>query len=432
MSHFRLARISLILAAIGLTAAPVLHAADPKPAAEAPKPETVRPEMFKLIETNAIKELITAKKFTEVQDRINQAAALPNITPFETFILDNTRLRLAQATNNGPELIKATEAMIASGRLQPADKQNFIIAQASTYYNTLKNYPKAIEQIKRYLAEGGDPEVSRAMLIRSYYLINDNASAIPELTFVIDRAEKAGKVPQLEDLKLLSSCYGKLKDYPNYLVVKEKEVKYYPTPEAWSDVIHRVMNKPTFNQSLVLDVLRLLNVATKTMEPEEYTELVELALKSNLPGEAKKVIDAGYAAGVLGTGSNAALHKKQRDQAVKSAADDVKNATANEAAANKSKDGTGLVNLGFAFVTTDQFDKGIELMQKGIAKGGLKRPAEARLQLAEAYAMAGRKDEAIKAFEGVTEKDGSGDLARYWIMWLNRPGQTAAAAPAAK
>ncbi len=165
---------------------------------------------------------------------------------------------------------------------------------------------------------------------------------------------------------------------------------------------------------------------------EVAEELVELALKSNLPGEAKKVIDAGYAAGVLGTGSNAALHKKQRDQAVKSAADDVKNATANEAAANKSKDGTGLVNLGFAFVTTDQFDKGIELMQKGIAKGGLKRPAEARLQLAEAYAMAGRKDEAIKAFEGVTEKDGSGDLARYWIMWLNRPGQTAAAAPAAK
>ena len=60
MTKFRLARISLILAALGLNAAPAIlgasaHAAEKAaPAPEAPK-DVVRPEMYKLIDPAQIK-----------------------------------------------------------------------------------------------------------------------------------------------------------------------------------------------------------------------------------------------------------------------------------------------------------------------------------------------------------------------------------------
>ena len=52
--------------------------------------------------------------------------------------------------------------------------------------------------------------------------------------------------------------------------------------------------------------------------------------------------------------------------------------------------------------------------------GGLKYPDEARLHLGIAYANAGKKPEALAALKAVQGKDGSADLARYWILQLNR------------
>ncbi|MDZ4279118.1 MAG: ABC transporter substrate-binding protein, partial [Dehalococcoidia bacterium] len=49
---------------------------------------------------------------------------------------------------------------------------------------------------------------------------------------------------------------------------------------------------------------------------------------------------------------------------LQAAADDAKSIASGEASAMKSKDGTGLINLGYAFVTMDQFDKGLDLIQK--------------------------------------------------------------------
>jgi hypothetical protein len=68
-----------------------------------------------------------------------------------------------------------------------------------------------------------------------------------------------------------------------------------------------------------------------------------------------------------------------------------------------------------------QFDKGIDLIAKGIAKGGLKNPEDAKLRLGVAYAKAGKKDEALKALEAVKGSDGTADLARYWMMHVNAP-----------
>jgi tetratricopeptide (TPR) repeat protein len=190
MSHFRLARISLMLAAIGLTAAPALmtsaHAqkAAAPAAADAPKPDTVRPELFKLIDSTVIKQMMAEKKYDEVQARITQAEAFPAKTPYETYVVDRMKIALGSATGNDAMTMAALEAVIASGRLSAPEQSEFVLALGNAYYNA-KNYPKAIELMKRYQKESPTPEKARSTLIRAYYLNNDFATTRTEALALI-------------------------------------------------------------------------------------------------------------------------------------------------------------------------------------------------------------------------------------------------------
>ncbi|WP_426100450.1 tetratricopeptide repeat protein [Massilia sp. TSP1-1-2] len=429
MSQFRFARISLILAALGLNAAPALlasaHAQAKPAAAEAAKADTIRPDMFKLLDPAKVKEMMTAKKFPEVQANIAAAEAFPNITPYEGYVINRMKLALAASSGNDAMAMAALEPVINSGRLDAQEKANFIEALANYNYNA-KNYPKAIEWLKVYQKESTTPDKVRPALARAYLVTNDYANAKAELEKVIAAADKAGTKPAQDDLRLLAGAAGKLKDTALYTTTLERLVTLYPTPEFWTDVLRRMTNKTTFNDRLRLDGYRLQMTTAKEMESDEYLDMAERAMMTGFFGEAKQALDAGFAAGKLGTGKDGPKHKQQLDKAAKAAADDAKTIDAGEAGALKAKTGTPLVNLGYAYVTLGQFDKGIDLIKQGIAKGSLKNPEDAKLRLGVAYAKAGKKDEALKAFEAVKGSDGTAELARYWTMHLNAPMAVAA------
>ena len=436
MSSFRFARISLLLAAVGLNAAPALmtsaHAQKAAAPAAAPVADTVRPEWFKLLDPAAIQKLMTEKKYADVQARLTQAEAFPAKTAYESYVLERMKITLATATGNDAMATSALEAVIATGRLAPKDQGDFILTLGSRYYDA-KNYSKAIEWFNRYQKESPTPEKVRSLLTRAHYLNNDFATAKTLLLSLIADAEAAGQAPSLEDLRLLGSAASKLKDNPTYVMALEKLVALYPSDDYWTDLLHRLPSKPGYSQALDIDLFRLEAVAVKTMEPDLYVELAELALTAGFPTEAKNALDAGYAAGVLGTGANAAKHKQLRDRANRNAADDVKNIAAGEASAAKAKDGAGLVNLGYAYVTMGQFDKGLALMEQGMARGITRRADDYKLRLGMAYAKAGRKAEALSTFGSIKGADGLGDLARYWAFWVNRPAAAPVpVAPAAK
>ena len=65
---------------------------------------------------------------------------------------------------------------------------------------------------------------------------------------------------------------------------------------------------------------------------------------------------------------------------------------------------------------------GLQLMQQGVAKGGLKRPEDAKLHVAIAYLLAGDGAKAQAAFKTVSGNDGTADLARLWSHYARRKG----------
>jgi hypothetical protein len=79
--------------------------------------------------------------------------------------------------------------------------------------------------------------------------------------------------------------------------------------------------------------------------------------------------------------------------------------------------GDELVKVGYALASLGDADRGIALMRQGIAKGGLKRPDEARLHLGMAeLAAPAHKAAGVQTLKSVKGRDGSGDLARLWLL----------------
>ena len=80
------------------------------------------------------------------------------------------------------------------------------------------------------------------------------------------------------------------------------------------------------------------------------------------------------------------------------------------------KDGNVLVTIGYTFVGFGDTQKGIGMLERGIAKGGLKHPDEAKLMLGIAYFQAGQMPKAIQTFDSVTGSGGAQDVAHLWSL----------------
>jgi hypothetical protein len=122
---------------------------------------------------------------------------------------------------------------------------------------------------------------------------------------------------------------------------------------------------------------------------------------------------------VLGQGAEAERHKRLRDLVLKRLDEEKAGRAAAEKEAAAAKDGNALVGLGFALATGGEAAKGVPLMQQGIAKGGLKRPEDAKLHLGIAQVLAGDA-KAQATLRSVGGADGTTDLARLWSLYARR------------
>jgi hypothetical protein len=225
--------------------------------------------------------------------------------------------------------------------------------------------------------------------MQNYYKQGNVAALEGELR----NAEKRGTLSE-DQLGMLANIQLKKNDKAGYVNTIEKLAANYPKAQYWGDLLNRVQGKPGFSGRLMVDVWRLKLANNLMKKPSEYMEMAQLVLQAKAPAEAIKVIDKGYKAGALGTGPDAARHQRLKDLAEKTLAEQNKNFATDEALLTKEKD---------------------------IKAGGLKYAEDAKLHLGEAYAVAGKKQQAISTLKSVGGKDGTAELARYYIMAINKP-----------
>ncbi len=368
--------------------------------------DALRPDVAKPLA--AAQELYRAHKYRDALGKIAQAAAVPNRTPYETYMVEEMRGAAAMAAGDTGTAAQAYESVLNSGRLSGEDEQRTTAALAGIYFQQ-KNYPLAIRTAQRYLKAGGtDPEM-RTLLTQSYYLSNDCAPVVSQLKASTDAQANGGHAPDEGQLQMLATCAQKVKDGNAYRGALGLLVAYHPSPAYWDEMIAAIRGTPGYLSSLDLDIYRLRRATGSLATADAYMEMTQLALVAGSPAEGKQVIDQGFATGVLGKDAQADREKRLQALAAKRAQ------PGGDAATPVTPLDTGM-NLVFS----GRAQQGLPMMEQAIAKGGLEHPDAARLRLGEAYYVAGQKARAVQVLRTVKGTDGSGDLARLWTAVASR------------
>ena len=378
--------------------------------------QAMRPEVGKPLQQAS--EMLRAGKGREALAKVREAEAVGNKTAAEQLMVDRMKGSAAQRAGDNATAIQAFEAVFpkVSGNdaAQVAESLAFAHSQA-------KDWGKTSQWIQKAQSLGSSSAQLKQLQSYVQGQSGDFAAIGREAAVAVANAEQAGRRPEEGDLLRLADAQSRTGNPAGQTATLEKLVAHYPKKEYWVIYLGRVQRKSGFSDRFSLDLMRLKLATGVLNKTEEFMEMTQLALQAGYGAEGKQIVDKGFAAGALGVGAEGERHKRLRDLANKQEADGKASIDQRAAAAAAAKDGNDLVNIGFAYATMGQADKGIALMEQGIAKGGLKRPEDAKLHLGVALLKSGKhKAKAVQTLRSVQGADGAADLGRLWALQANQ------------
>lgn len=378
----------------------------------------VRPEVGKPLQQAS--DLLKAGKAKEALAKTREADAVGGKTPAEQLMIDRMKGAAAQRAGDNATAIAAFESVFASGKLAGAEQAQ--IAESLAFaYSQQKDWARTGQWIAKAQAAGSTSAQLKQLQAYVQSQSGDYAAVAKEAQAAIAAAESAGRKPDEGDLLRLADAQQRMNNNAGRTATLDRLLAYYPKKEYWAIFLAQLPRKSGFSDRFSLDVLRLKLATGNLAKTDEYMEMAQLALQAGLATEGRAVVDKGFAAGVLGTGEQAERHKRLRDLAVKQEAEAKSSIDKQVQEASAAKDGNGLVQAGYELITMGQFDKGIALIEQGIAKGGLKRPEDAKLRLGLALLQSGKhKAKAIQTLRSVQGSDGAADLGRLWAVYASQ------------
>ncbi len=372
----------------------------------------LRPEVGKPLQQAS--ELLKAGKGREALAKVREAEAVGGKTAAEQLTIDRMKGAAAQRAGDNSAAVDAFESVFpkVSGAEQRQVAESLAFA-----YSQLRNWGKSQQWLDKAQALGSNSAQLKQLQSYLQAQTGDYAAIARDAAASVAAAEKAGKRPDEEDLLRLADAQQRTNQTTGYIATLEKLLAYYPKKDYWNAYLGRLIRKPNFSTRFGLDVMRL-KLATDTLDDTaEYMEMAQLALQARLPAEGLKIVQKGYASGALGKGPEAERHARLRDLAIKRDAEQKESIAGDAAQAMNAADGNDLVDIGYAYVTRGEVDRGIKLIEQGIAKGGLKRPEDAKLRLGMAQIQSpATKAKGLQTLRQLKGGDGVAEIGRLWTV----------------
>jgi hypothetical protein len=373
---------------------------------------------------DAAQKAITAKRWQEVLQRVKEAEATTGYIRSESdkFWMSEFKGYAYLSLRQDADAAREFETGLNSPCMQEAKKADRL-KNLVGIYTGLRNYSKAIEFGNRALRMSRDPEIMVAVA-QAYYQSGDNRNSVKLMNELMDSLEKSGRAPKEQQLLLVLAACQKAGDKGCVSRVFEKLVVYYPKPEYWQNAMVAIREADT-NDLQALNVMRLSTHVNVMKKPDEYKEMAQLALEQKLAGEAQSVLEQGFTKKVFVEKRDVDVNTRLLAAAKKEAEVDKAQLAKNEAAAAGAATGDAYVQVGAQYLGFGDAAKAAELIQKGIAKGGIGKadPAteaqkvdEANILLGIAHLRNNNKAEAAKAFRAVKRDPTMARIAKLWLL----------------
>ena len=262
---------------------------------------------------------------------------------------------------------------------------------------------------------------------QAYYLEGNYRETAQFTQSMVTQEIKQGKTPVENQMQIVLNSCVKLKDSACIDRILGQLVMFYPRPAYWQDIMLSLFNSRTAESSDtdMLNIYRLAEEVGALTMPSQYIEMAQLSLEKGLPGDAERVLESGYGKNVF-----TAVDVRQRAArllatAKKQAVSDQRSLPKLASQAASAPKGEEQVALGMDYLGYQQYDQAAAALSQGLAKGGVKDPAQARLLLGIAQLKSGHRTQAIATFKQVS---GNPILARLAKLWTLRAKGKASAA----
>jgi tetratricopeptide (TPR) repeat protein len=402
------------LAALALCLA--LGVAGLAPQAQAAE-HTVSKEIGKTLQ--AAQEALKSHKYSDAVSKLKEADAFGKKTPWDQHVINVLAGGAYQGAKDYGEAVKRYEAQLSDGFTSEADQQKLVKSIAEIYY-AQGNYDKAMEYANKALKGGYADDSVHTIIVQSYYQKKDFKAVQKIEEDTIAAQSKGGGTPKQHNLEMLLEACNKVGDKDCQTKVFERLVSYYPQANYWENLLYELA-KTEMQDSAKLQLFRLMLEVGVLKNAGDYTEMAAIALDQGSPGEAQEILEKGFANKVFTDQHTQDKNKRRLEAAKHAAADLTTQLPAKVKEAESSQTGDAYVKVGYGYMGFKQYDKAIDALEKGLAKGALANGgAEARLLLGVAQFRAGRHDEAAKTFRQVK---GDPTLERIGNLWALRAKQ---------
>lgn len=364
----------------------------------------------------AAEEALRAKKYDVAQAKLKEVEALPEKTAYDEFLVNEMQGFLDTRAKNYQGAEKDLEGSLNSGFMKQSEVPARIKELAAINLD-IKDYNKAIDFGQRAIKGGFADDTTYQIIEQAYYLKGDQRATLRFVNDYVDQQVKSGKTPKENSLKTIMSACIALKDQNCEQHAFERLVLYYPKGDYWGNLINSLFSSDDYKEDMPkLQLLRLAFDVNVLKNPPDYTEMAQLDLDQNNPGEAVRVLQKALDGNVF-------TEQREKDKNGRLLAAAQKRSTADQAAlaqmttqAGSAPNGQASVALGLTLMGYQQYPQAVTVLQQGIQKGGLQAPANAQLLLGIAQLKAGSKDEALKTFHGLKGDPKFEHLASLWAL----------------
>jgi hypothetical protein len=363
----------------------------------------------------AAQAAIKASKWSECISQLRQADAAAGKTPYDDFAVAELLGFCAIRVNDYGTAARSLEKGLESGFL-PQDQVSGRIRALSQVNYQIKNYAKSIEFGNRAIKGGFADADMYTLVAQAYYIQGDYKTSRKFIEDWVSGQEERGQAPREGALQLLLSSCVKLEDDTCTSRTLERLVARYPKDEYWQNLMRSLFRSGGSDKTM-LNVYRLATEVNAMRRGDDYTEMAQLAIEQGMPGEAQAALEAAFEKKFFTDARDVERNQRLLATAKQQSATDRGTLARQEKDAAAAKTGEAELRVGQAYISYGQIPQGLAAVQRGIAKGGLKNPAEAQLVLGIAHLRAGNKAEAVKAFKAVK---GDETLARLGNLWALR------------
>ena len=393
-------------------------------AQDAPKKKERETRKTPALRNNIYEKLAEAQVFAEAQqfaeaeevlnEMLDATSKKSKLNKYELANVYNTYAYLRYAVEDYTGALNYYRKVIDQRPEIPLALEIGTLYTVAQLYFLQEEWQKGIDTLNQWMAASDNPSTNAYVLLANgYYQLKDYDKSLFNIETAIERDQAAGKLPKEQWYNLARFIYFDRDQYRKALDILDILIMYYPKKSYWlqaSALYSELGDEP--RQLAMLEVSYEQGLLDRS---QDIVNLASMYLNAEVPYWGAKAMDTGFSDGIV---EEESTNYELAGAAWRQAQEVDKSLPMLEAAASTSEKGELYARLGNVYLDVDKNKQAVEALKKGLDKGGIKRPDQARLALGMAYFNLGEFNAARRAFRDARKDKRARSYADQWLKYI--------------